>query len=323
MAADETVMTYYPDRNAVPGKKMRIATRTFKLAFAACGVLSVVPAAAAERRRCSNPPAFTAYVSSTTVDTVGLLPPSTALDAKAQQVDLLGVLAAQRAAHQAGATQRAIDDSEMTCARFKDVLGPGLKTATDALKVINAGALSTVAVVAVPKKYWKRPRPYMISKEVETLADVAPNGAMATTEHTPDCDPDPPAKDDKEAARRAAKQTKERFEKDYTSYPSGHATFGFACGALLAQMIPEQRAQLYERGRLYGESRVIVGAHFPSDVAQGRIAGAVGVALLMQNATYQRLFYQAQSELRAALEYPAQLPDLEPNKDFFKEASAP
>jgi acid phosphatase (class A) len=296
---------------------LRTARRIFGPAFTALtgvvGVaMSVATAAAAERRLCSNPPAVPSYVSGTAVDVIGLLPPSTALDAKAQQADLIGVLAAQRTAHQAGTTQRAIDDSEMTCARFKDVLGPALKSAAAALKVIDTGALSTVAVVAVPKKYWKRPRPYLTSEAVEALADAAPDGVMAATEYPPDCDPDPPAKNAKEAAKRSAKIAKERFEKDYTSYPSGHATFGFACGALLAQMIPERRAQLYERGRLYGESRLIVGAHYPSDVEQGRVAGAVGVALLMQNATYQRMFYQAQSELRAALALPAQLPDLEP-----------
>jgi acid phosphatase (class A) len=274
------------------------------------------------RRLCSNPPPAVTFFVSSEADSIALLPPPPSPDSDAQRADLAGVLAMQAAAHKAGTVQRAIDDSEMNCARFKDVLGADLKSkaAAAALKVVNEGAGATVGAINPPKQYWKRPRPYIVSKDVEALADVAPDGEMATTEYAKDCDPDPPAKDAAEAEKRAAKKAKDRFEKDYTSYPSGHAAYGMACGILLSQMIPEKRAELMSRARQYADSRAIVGAHFPSDVEQGRLGGTVGVLLNLQNPRFQRLFYDARSELRAALGYPAKLPDLEPNKDFFKEA---
>ena len=281
------------------------------------------PPGGSPRRLCSTPPAPVNFFLSSEADTVSLLPSPPSLDAAAQSADLQGVLASQALARKAGTVQRAIDDSEMNCARFKDVLGIELKSkaVAAALKVVNEGAGSAVDAANPTKKYWKRARPYIVSKEVEALADVAPDGEMATTEYAKDCDPDPPAKDAAEAEKRAAKKAKDRFEKDYTSYPSGHAAFGMACGILLSQMIPEKRAELMERARQYGESRLIVGAHFPSDVQQGQVAGTMGVLLNMQNARYQRLFYGAQAEMRVALGYPAKVPDLEPNKDFFKEAA--
>jgi acid phosphatase (class A) len=279
-----------------------------------------LPAGGASRRLCSvEPPKVTFFLNSE-ADTIGLLGAPPSLDVAAQKADLQGVLAAQAEARKSGTTQRAIDDSELNCARFKDVLGAQLKSpaAAAALKVVNDGALSAIEAANPSKKYWKRPRPYIVSKAVTPLADVAPDGEMATTEYGKDCDPDPPAKNAEVAARRAAKKAKDRYEKDYTSYPSGHATFGMACGLLLSAMIPEKRAELYARARQYGESRLIVGAHFPSDVEQGRVAGAIGVLLDMQSARYQQLFYGAQAELRAALGYPVKLPDLEPEKDLFK-----
>ena len=286
----------------------------------ACSMVVAMPAFAdGSRPLCSTMYSFAGYVSPSAVDMNGLLQPSPAMDATAQRADLLGVLAAQRAAHVAGTTQRAIDDSEMNCARFKDVLGPELKTARAALKVVTEGAFAASLVTGPPKRYWKRARPYVVSKEVEALGDAAPGGDMAATELDQPCDLYPAPRDAAEEAILAARKARERFEKDYTSYPSGHAAFGFGCAALLSAMVPEQRAELYARGRQYAESRVIIGVHFPTDIEQGRVAGAIGMALLMQNATYQRLFQQARTELRAALHYPAALPELEPDKDFFRQ----
>jgi acid phosphatase (class A) len=299
---------------------MHAGSKISWLAGLACCVVVAMPVLAdGQRPLCSNVYSFAGYVLPSAVDVIGLLPPSPAMDATAQQAELLGVLAVQRAAHAAGTTQRAIDDSEMNCARFKDVLGPELKTARAALKVVTEGAFAASSVTGPPKRYWKRARPYVVSKDVEALGDGAPGGDMADTEQDQPCDLYPAPRDAAEAAVIAARKTRERFEKDYTSYPSGHAAFGFACAALLSAIIPEQRAGLYARGRQYAESRVIIGVHFPADIEQGRVAGAIGMALLMQNASYQRLFQQARTELRAALHYPAALPELEPDKDFFKQ----
>jgi acid phosphatase (class A) len=57
---------------------------------------------------------------------------------------------------------------------------------------------------------------------------------------------------------------------------------------------------------------MVLGAHYPTDLAAGRIAGTLAAQLLLQNANFQRALAEQRSNLRAALGLPAALPDLEP-----------
>jgi acid phosphatase (class A) len=238
------------------------------------------------------------FLRAAMVDIVALLPPPPAANSPAQAADLAAVVRAQRTARAAGTLQRAVDDAQMSCARLQDVLGPELQSAAarEALRTIQAGAAAVSGVVQPAKMYWKRPRPFIVSKEVTPLADMAlgVNRAQRNERSSPS------------------------YVRDHTSYPSGHSTFGMACGLLLAQAIPERRAELIARGRLYGESRMIVGAHFPTDVLAGQVSATLGVALLLQNASFLQQFQEARTRLRAALGFPAALPDLEPEKELFR-----
>ncbi len=76
--------------------------------------------------------------------------------------------------------------------------------------------------------------------------------------------------------------------------------------------MPEKREELFARGREYGRSRVIVGAHYPTDIEAGRITGTVAAAVLLQNPLFQRDFAAARAQLRAQLQLPAEVPQLEP-----------
>ena len=58
------------------------------------------------------------------------------------------------------------------------------------------------------------------------------------------------------------------------SYPSGHTILGWCSALLLAEINPERADTILARGLMYGESRVIVGAHWQSDVDAGRLAAA-------------------------------------------------
>ena len=293
---------------------------------AAADGAAVTPAAAdpaprAARPGCPAPPPLPAYYVSSQVDLIALIAPPPAPGSPEQQADIAAVLAVQRAARSNGTVERAVADSEQTCARFRDVLGPALKSApaAHALQFISDAAMSAALASAPPKRYWKRPRPYVVSKEVQRLADVAVGGEVAHSEFPEKYCVEAPPKNDEDARKRQAKKEKEEREKANTSYPSGHAAYGMACAVLLSAAVPEKRAELFARARQYGESRLIVGAHFPSDVAAGQQAALLGAALVMQNASFERQFAGAQTELRAALGLPAALPDLEPNKDLFKE----
>lgn len=64
------------------------------------------------------------------------------------------------------------------------------------------------------------------------------------------------------------------------SYPSGHTTRGMATALVLAEMAPEYKDTILRRGFEYGESRIIVSAHYQSDVNAGYMCGAACVAAM-------------------------------------------
>ncbi|WP_439471583.1 acid phosphatase [Brevundimonas sp.] len=84
------------------------------------------------------------------------------------------------------------------------------------------------------------------------------------------------------------------------SYPSGHTALGWAWALVLAEMAPDRADAILARGIAYGESRMICGVHYASDVEAGRIVGAVIVAALKANPEFQADFAIAAEELRQA-----------------------
>lgn len=59
------------------------------------------------------------------------------------------------------------------------------------------------------------------------------------------------------------------------SYPSGHTAYGTLLALVLSEARPERAQELARRGWEFGQSRVICGAHWQSDVDAGRYVGAV------------------------------------------------
>ena len=60
------------------------------------------------------------------------------------------------------------------------------------------------------------------------------------------------------------------------SYPSGHSAIGYGWGLILAELVPARAADLVERGREFGDSRMVCNVQWLSDVQTGRyVAGAV------------------------------------------------
>jgi len=72
-----------------------------------------------------------------------------------------------------------------------------------------------------------------------------------------------------------------RIGYEYNSFPSGHATTIFALAAALALFFPRWRLPLFTLAAIVGLSRIIVGAHYLSDVLAGAWVGVVTVFLLM------------------------------------------
>ncbi|WP_345830771.1 phosphatase PAP2 family protein [Erwinia sp. HDF1-3R] len=110
------------------------------------------------------------------------------------------------------------------------------------------------------KEYYKRVRPFVIYKNVT-------------------CTP----KKDKKMATTG-------------SYPSGHASFGWAAALVLSEINPQRETAILRRGYDFGESRIVCGAHWQSDVDAGRLMGAVVVAALHNNPGFTEQLREAKNE---------------------------
>tara|TARA_R100001163_G_C5065768_1_gene203807 strand:- start:634 stop:1404 length:771 start_codon:yes stop_codon:yes gene_type:complete len=83
------------------------------------------------------------------------------------------------------------------------------------------------------KMKYKRPRPYEISNEINSVTD---------TDNSP-------------------------------SFPSGHASESHALAKVLANKYPEKEEELFNMAKAVGMSRIMMGNHYPSDVDAGEKVG--------------------------------------------------
>lgn len=101
------------------------------------------------------------------------------------------------------------------------------------------------------------------------------------------------------------------------SYPSGHAALGWAWAQILASLAPDKADALLQRGHAFGQSRMVCGYHWQSDVDQGRLVGSAAVARLQSDPTFV-----AQAELARQEIAMARAKSLHPQADCAAEAQA-
>ncbi|MBO4340157.1 MAG: phosphatase PAP2 family protein [Bacteroidales bacterium] len=80
------------------------------------------------------------------------------------------------------------------------------------------------------------------------------------------------------------------------SYPSGHTIRAWACALLMAQINPACSEAVFARAWLSGESRVISGCHWQSDVDASRPVASIGYAYLQSSADFQKQMAKAREE---------------------------
>ncbi|MFT4045883.1 MAG: phosphatase PAP2 family protein [Solimonas sp.] len=183
--------------------------------------------------------------------------------------DVQAILRLQKAT---SATRRAQaeDDGDALYARFADAFGRPLDRAHTpyTIRLLNRLERTVARPVFAAKDLYRRARPY----QRLTLARACGRGSA------PSADPD--------VAGR-------------TSYPSGHAAYGWMAVQALAELAPQRAPALLQRGIDYGESRLVCGVHFPSDVEAGRLVATAVYERVRGVADFQRDFACAAAELRA------------------------
>lgn len=84
------------------------------------------------------------------------------------------------------------------------------------------------------------------------------------------------------------------------SYPSGHAALGWAWGLVLTGVAPDKADALLQRAHAFGDSRMVCGVHWQSDLEAGRVVGAATVARLQSDPVFQAQAQHAKAEIDAA-----------------------
>ena len=102
----------------------------------------------------------------------------------------------------------------------------------------------------------------------------------------------------------------------YESYPSGHSASGWAVALAFAEMWPALQDTILRRGFQFGENRLIVGAHWQSDVTAGQLCAAANIARAHCNPEFEK-------DLRAARAEYALLKGLPEDYDPAAEADVP
>jgi acid phosphatase (class A) len=111
--------------------------------------------------------------------------------------------------------------------------------------------------------------------------------------------------------------TPEEEEKLGYSYPSGHSAVGWAWALILSEIAPDRPNVILARGLAFGQSRVVCGVHWLSDVIEGRLMGAATVARLHADPGFQADLEAAKTELAAV-----RAKGLKPTRDCRAEAEA-
>lgn len=223
-------------------------------------------------------PAVKAYLSDDVLpDPLKILPPPPALHSPLDNADHAAFTSTRALKGSARWNLAANDVAEGAAAvleNFACVLGVRIDQARvpATLNLLERARLDLVHMTRIPKVHYRRLRPFVGN---EAPICVQRSQALA----------------------------------DSFSYPSGHATQGWAYALIMAALVPEKATAILARGRAYGESRVVCGVHWLSDVSAGRTNGSSTFAALMGDAAFRADLDKARTELRAAMAEGGPAPD--------------
>ncbi|HEY2009891.1 MAG TPA: phosphatase PAP2 family protein [Rhizomicrobium sp.] len=199
------------------------------------------------------------------VDPARILPPPYKDGSDLQKAELAEV---ERVYHNRSPERHAQaewDDKHESIELFAKVLGPQFDLAKLPLtaKLMDEVDNDQAVTANIAKRYFLRNRPWAIDPSL-VACDYKPNAAPLT------------------------------------SYPSGHATLSYSTGYILAALMPEKAQPILDRAQEYAYSRVVCGAHYPSDLEASHVLATTLAIKLLENPAFHAQFDAARGELRAA-----------------------
>jgi acid phosphatase (class A) len=230
----------------------------------ATALVAAMAAGAAAAQPAPKAPAVSKFLQASDLDPALILPPPPAADSSLGKAELaeLRRLASERSPERLAQAKQddEIEDVRSIAAPFGPAFSLERYPATAKLFADLRNEDSVAAKSA--KAYFKRPRPFEVGgKDL----DVCDDGH----DHN-------------------------------NSYPSGHATMGYAAAAVLANLMPGNAQVILAHNEDYVESRLYCGVHYRSDLRAGQVLGNVLVLKLMEKPAFREELEAARAELTAA-----------------------
>jgi len=82
------------------------------------------------------------------------------------------------------------------------------------------------------------------------------------------------------------------------SYPSGHSACGWGLALMLAELFPDNQEAILKWGYEFGQSRVIAGYHYQTDVDAARLAASASFARLHASEEFAEALKEVKEELK-------------------------
>ncbi len=200
-------------------------------------------------------------------DMTKFLPGPPAEDSEAFKYDLavyeLGKTIRKTDAKAAAAAQAQSDNRIANlCKQFSEPFGMEIsaQNTPQIYLLLRDGVITCVKSVVGPKEFYHRTRPFAYHKEGTLMPD------------------------------------REGMLQQNGSFPSGHTLRGWATALLLVEVNPAAAESLLTLGYQYGQSRVISGYHWQSDVDASRLVAAAAVAKLHTSPRFCKQMKRAQRE---------------------------
>lgn len=162
------------------------------------------------------------------------------------------------------AVNDAIWSIENICKIYSGVLGIDIsqENTPSIYRMLTLGLLTTDQAGKLPKNHYMRTRPYVFFNE----STIYPSD--------------------------------EKWLRNNGSYPSGHTILGWSAALLLTEVAPDKADTILARGYMYGQSRVIAGYHWQSDVNAARLVASAAVARLHADKRFIKLMKKARKEYK-------------------------
>lgn len=244
---------------------------TWALAAAVAAISAVGVAAAQSQAPAANPamakaPPPAGYLGAAAPDTYAILPPSPTPGDPRDVADRKIFKASRRYAQDPRWAQAQNDANsagivkDLACAIGVELTPQNAPKTTALLRKL---APDVSRATNRPKDIYRRPRPY--------LRDDGP----ICVPKSPDLAKSP-------------------------DYPSGHNTWSWTVGLIMAELVPDRATPILVRARAFGENRLICGVHSLSAVEAGRDNGAIVVAGLHGDPQFRADLDAARAEIAAA-----------------------